>query len=138
MAATNNKGAIFRFAIIYFIIVIGFGLVIRKIVQIQHVEKPRWIALSDSLRRINKIQELEPNRGNIYSSNGELMASTVPSYYLYMDFKTPALRENGGKLFYDNLDSLSLCLSKKFHDKSESAYRKHLIRGYNQKNDTMP
>lgn len=133
MAATNNKGAIFRFAIIYFIIVIGFGLVIRKIVQIQHVEKPRWIALSDSLRRINKIQELEPNRGNIYSSNGELMASTVPSYYLYMDFQTPALRENGGKLFYDNLDSLSLCLSKKFHDKSESAYRKHLIRGYNQK-----
>lgn len=133
MAVSNNTGVIFRFAVIYFIIVIGFGLVVRKIIHIQHPEKERWLVLSDSLRKINNQQEVEPNRGNIYSCDGELMASTVPSYYLYIDFKTPALRENDGKLFYDNLDSLSYCLSRKFKDKSEAAYRNYLLRGYQQK-----
>ncbi|MDA3853423.1 MAG: penicillin-binding protein [Bacteroidales bacterium] len=133
MAASNNTGVVIRFAIVYFIVVFGFALVVRKIVHIQYSEKDRWIALSDSLRKVNKQFDVEPNRGNIYSCNGELMASTVPSYYLYMDFMTPTLQSNEGKVFYKNLDSLSYYLSRKLGDKSEDAYRRHLLKGYHQK-----
>ena len=133
MAATNKTGFVIRFAIVYFIIVIGFVLVLAKITQIQGPEREQWLALSDSLRRVHKQVDVEPNRGNIYSSNGELMASTVPSYYLFMDFQTPALRINSGKLFYDNIDSLAYCLSRMFKDKSVASYKSHLLKGYNQK-----
>ncbi len=133
MEASNRTGVVIRFAIVYFIVVLGFALAVRKIIQIQYSEKDQWIALSDSLRKVNKQINIEPNRGNIYSCDGELMASTVPSYYLYMDFLTPALRVDDGKLFYDNLDSLSYYLSRKLKDKSEGAYRRHLLKGYTQK-----
>lgn len=134
MASSKNTHIILRFAIIYFLVAIGFGLVVRKIIQIQHPEREKWLALSDSLRKIDKERDVDPSRGNIYSDEGKLMASTVPSYYLYIDFQTPALREKGGKLFKDNLDSLSLCLSRKFKDKSEAEYRSQLMKGYKSKN----
>lgn len=125
---------VLRFGIIYLFVAIGFVLVVRKVLQIQHSEKENWMALSDSLRKVDREQDLDPDRGNIYSDEGELMASTVPSYYIYMDFKTPALRDKGGELFKDNLDSLAICLSRKFEDKSKSEYRKYLMKGYQSKN----
>lgn len=130
MAVSKNTYMILRFAIIYLMVVLGFVLVVNKIIKIQHKEKKAWMALSDSLRKVDREQDLDPSRGNIYSDEGKLMASTVPSYYLYIDFETPALRDKGGKLFKDNLDSLALCLSEKFKDKSKAEYRKYLMKGY--------
>lgn len=137
MASSKNT-YIIRFAIIYFLIAIGFGLVVRKIIQIQHPERQRWLALSDSLRRVNRELEIEPTRGNIYSDEGLLMASTVPDYFLSIDFQTPALRDKGGKLFRDNLDSLAICLSIKFKDKTPTEYRNYLMQGYLSKQRNFP
>lgn len=134
MAVSKNTNMVLRFGVIYLFVLIGFILVVRKIVQIQHPERDKWIALSDSLRKVNRERDLDPNRGNIYSDEGKLMASTVPSYYLYMDFQTPALRDKGGKLFDENIDSLALCLSQKFKDKGKKEYRKYLMKGYKSKN----
>ncbi len=133
MSSTKNTHIIVRFAIIYFFVLLGFGLVVKKIITIQQVEKDEWMALSDSLRKVSRVVEVEPSRGNIFSDSGELMASTVPTYYLYMDMMTPALRLDDGALFWGNIDSLSLCLSQKMGDKTKTQYRVQLITAFKQK-----
>ena len=130
MSSFKNKHIIVRFTVIYFFIVLAFGLVINKIIQIQHAEKDQWMALSDSLRKVNRIREVEPSRGNIYSDRGELMASTVPSYYLYMDMKNPPLVADNGKIFFENLDSLSYCLAEKLGDKNKAQYKASLLKAF--------
>lgn len=138
MAASRNNNIILRFAIIYFLIAIGFVLVVRKIIQIQHPERERWLALSDSLRRVHREVEIEPSRGNIYSDEGLLMASSVPDYFLFIDFQTPALRDKNGKLFKENIDSLSIRLANKFKDKTAAEYEEYLMDGYLSKNRHFP
>ena len=108
-------------------------LIVRRIYCIQNTERDRWSALSDSLRRENVMRVIEPNRGNILSDDGSILAASIPQYKLAMDFGAENLRLNGGKVFYDNVDSLALCLSRFFGDKSKAEYKRSLIRGYEQK-----
>jgi cell division protein FtsI (penicillin-binding protein 3) len=61
-----------------------FGLaIVAKIWHLQFVEGDFWRAKADSLTtRLNKI---EPARGNIYTSDGSLLATSVPIYDLRVD-----------------------------------------------------
>lgn len=136
--AKDNKSIIIRFAIVYFIIVFAFLMVVFKLFSTQNKEKESWLKLSDSIRKVNAKIEIEPNRGNIYSCDGKLMASTVPYYYLFIDFRTKALHEDGGKLFKENIDSLSYYLSSKFNDKSQAEYKQYLENGFRQNRSRYP
>ncbi len=129
---------ILRFALVYIVIVIAFVLVVSRIWHIQHPERERWLQLSDSLRKINKEYTIEPIRGNIYSDDNRLLASSVPVYYLYIDFRTPGLRDKEGKIFFENLDTLSICLANKFRDRSASGYKEYLKKGYKDKKGNYP
>jgi cell division protein FtsI (penicillin-binding protein 3) len=73
---------------------------------------------------------VKPNRGNIYACDGRLMASSIPTYYVYMDLRVPALHEKQGKLFKENIDSVSICLSKFFGDKSAAEYKNAIVKAY--------
>ena len=78
----ERKSILTRFAIIYFLIV----LFLRRHLQnggYQYFEKDEWMELSEKLKRQGR--EIAPNRGNIFACDGQLMASTVPYYHLYMD-----------------------------------------------------
>ena len=95
---------------------------------IQFVEHDKWMALAAQNIKTNIV--VKPNRGNIYACDGRLMASSIPTYYVYMDLRVPALHEKGGKLFKDNIDSLSLCLSSFFYNKSAYEYKSLLLKAY--------
>ena len=69
--------------------------------------------------------EIEPNRGNIYSCNGKLLAGSVPHYEIRMDMAARGLTD---REFSKGLDSLAFCLSRLFADKSKEAYRNDLLR----------
>ena len=51
----------------------------------------------------------------------------IRSYY---DTRVEALHMKNGRLFKDNIDSLSLCLSRKFGDRSAGEYRRYITRAY--------
>lgn len=127
MSSTHHS-ILVRFAIVYLLMVVLFLLAIAKMVFIQVVEKDKWMAVSERLERPDK--ELPANRGNIYSHDGKLMASTIPYYYLYMDTRVEALHKDNGQEFKKNIDSLALCLSRKFGDRSAAEYRRHITKGY--------
>lgn len=126
--SSTHQSILVRFAIVYLVMVVLFLLAIYKIVVIQMVEKDKWMAVAERLERPDK--EVPANRGNIFSHDGKLMASTIPYYYLYMDTRVEALHMKNGELFKENIDSLALCLSRKFGDRSVGEYRRYITHGY--------
>jgi cell division protein FtsI (penicillin-binding protein 3) len=129
--ADIRKNIVLRFGVVYVIICLSFLLVIYKIIVIQTVERRNWLALASKNVKADIV--VKPNRGNIYACDGRLMASSIPTYYIYMDTRVPALHEKEGKLFKSNVDSLAIYLSSFFHDKTPLEYRKMLKNAYRNK-----
>lgn len=125
-----RKSILIRFAIIYIVVAMLFGVAIFRIVHIQTVERDEWLALEQRLQRSNR--SIAPNRGNIYTHDMKLLASTTPYYYVVMDTRVPALHQKNGKLFYENIDSLAYCLSQKFKDRSAADYKRQITQAYKQ------
>lgn len=124
----KRKDIVVRFGIIYLVISVFFVLVIWKIVRIQFVEGDEWLRLAENQKITDII--VKPRRGNIYTVDGRLLASSIPTYYIYMDTRVPALRQNGGELFYSRLDSVATALSDFFGDRSKPEYKRLLLNGY--------
>ena len=103
-------------------------VVLGKVVYIQRVQGAHWKGLSDSLHQ--KIEELDAQRGTIYSADSSMLSTSLPWFNIYIDFGADGLREKNGRRFTNNLDSLSLGLSSLFGDKSAAAYKRQLQKGY--------
>lgn len=134
MAEKRNK-IVLRFGIVYAIMIVLFLLVIVKIFQIQFVEGDKWIEAGS--RNFKHNIPVKANRGNIYSSDGRLLASTIPSYHIMMDTRVEALQKNKGELFYQNVDSLAIALSDYFGDRTKEQYKQMIVRGYKQKTGNL-
>ncbi len=120
-----KRDIMWRVAVVYvFMVIIGF-LIIGRIVQLQFFQGHMWRekAKANATRNIT----IEPNRGDICADDGRILASSVPYYTLRVDFKTDGLTED---IFYDGVDSLALCLSDLFKDKTKEEYQEDLVSGY--------
>src|ERR1700743_647407 len=104
-------------------------IVLGKVVYIQRAQGAYWRGLSDSLHQ--KFIELDADRGTIYSADSSMLSTSIPWFNIYIDFGADGLREKNGTRFLSNLDSLSLCLAGLFGDRTASAYKKELKKGYN-------
>lgn len=106
-----------------------FGLVIlSKVFIIQEIQGKYWRSMADSLH--TRYFTIEAARGNIYSDNGSMLCTSIPYFNIRMDMETDGLRDKDGKLFRENLDSLSICLSALFADKTAEQYRRELKKAY--------
>jgi cell division protein FtsI (penicillin-binding protein 3) len=134
--ADKRKSIVLRFGIVYFFILFLFALVVYRIVVLQFVEKDKWLEVAEKNKKTDI--RVKPNRGNIFASDGRLMASTIPTYYIYMDTRVPALHKDDGKLFKENVDSLALSLSKYFGDRSKDQYKLMLKKAYREGRGEAP
>src|ERR1700744_6115342 len=103
-------------------------LVLGKVVYIQRAQGAYWRGLSDSLHQ--KFIEMDADRGTVYSSDSSMLSTSIPYFNIYIDFGADGLREKNGKRFFENVDSLSMCLASLFNDQSAAAYNKDLRQGY--------
>jgi cell division protein FtsI (penicillin-binding protein 3) len=96
-----------------------FGLgVVFKLVNIQFAEGDKYRALAN--QRIVKDFVIPSNRGNVYSVDGNLLATSIPKYDIRFDAITPS-----NKNFEKYLNSLSDSLSK-YSGKSSAYYKNEL------------
>ena len=72
------------FAIAIIFTVIGFAIM-GKAMYIMTIKKDYWTKVASRLKRDSVC--VKPTRGNILSCDGQLMASSIPEYRIYMDFK---------------------------------------------------
>lgn len=112
-----------------FIILILFGMIIiGKVFIIQNLQGPYWRSMADSLH--TRYITVQAERGTIYSDDGKMLSASIPYFDIRMDLGADGLRQNGGRLFHRNLDSLSLCLSRLFRDRTPAEYRRELEKAY--------
>jgi cell division protein FtsI (penicillin-binding protein 3) len=81
--------------------------------------------MSDSLHK--RFIPLTAERGTIYSEDGQMLSTSIPTFDIYMDFNADGLREKKGKRFKENVDSLAIAMANYFGDKSKAAYKKELV-----------
>lgn len=129
--AGKRDSIVLRFGIVYFGIVLLFVAVLGRIIYLQTAEKDEWLAVAAKSKKTDII--VKPNRGNIFAYDGRLMASTIPTYYIYMDTRVPALRDDEGKLFKDKVDSLAISLANYFRDRTANDYKIMLKRAYRER-----
>ncbi|HEX8059751.1 MAG TPA: cell division protein, partial [Cyclobacteriaceae bacterium] len=111
-----KKSILIRVRIAFLGVVIFAICVVAKISHIQVVEGDKWKRMADDI--MFDYKTVKATRGNIYSDNGSLLATSLPFYRVAMD-PTHASRE----MFDKNIDSLSLSLSQYFRDRSKADYR---------------
>ncbi len=99
-----------------------------KAFYIQQVQGKMWRSMSDSLHQ--KLQEIDAERGTIYSEDGQMLSTSIPQFNVFIDFGAEGLREKSGKHFRENVDSLSICLANLFKDRTAGEYKQLLKQGY--------
>jgi len=110
--------------------------VLGRVAYIQNFQGKHWKSMGDSMHL--KYLPLEGERGTIYSEDGNMLSTSVPIFDIYVDFSADGLREKNGKRFKDNLDSLSICLSKLFNDRSKDDYKRLLQMSYENEDRYFP
>lgn len=112
------------------IVLLGI-IILGRSVYIQQVEGEKWLALADKQQQ--RVVELEAARGTIYSEDGSMLSTSIPYFDIYIDFGAEGLRNKEGKLFRENLDSLSIALAGLFKDRPAREYKRILQQGYQKK-----
>ena len=112
------------------------SVVLGKAFYIQRFQGSYWRSMSDSMHQ--RIVELDAERGTIYSEDGQMLSTSLPTFDIYIDFMADGLREKNGKRFKENVDSFSMALSNYFDDKSAAQYKKELQRHIKRKDRYYP
>ncbi len=119
----SRKPILTRVYLVYgFMFVISLAI-IAKILYIQLVEGEMWKAKAEKLSM--KYFNIEPNRGNIYDINGQMLATSVPLFEIRMDAASPNIPDS---IFNENVDSLAFYLSRYFKDKNKTEYKNMLVK----------
>ena len=121
----EQKKIMLRYSfIILLMVLVGIAIVFKAGV-IMFAERQYWHDVAD--RFVKENVTVRPNRGNIISSDGQLMASSLPEYRIYMDFKAGG--EVKDSLLMLHLDSICDGLHQIFPDKSAREFKNHILKG---------
>ena len=124
------KNISLRYTFIVVIMLILAVLIIVKAGFIMFAERQYWKDVAD--RFVKENVTVPPTRGNIISSDGKLMASSLPEYKIYMDFRAGGYQKSD-TLLMNHLTEIAEGLHEIFPDKSAQEFRKHILRGRRQK-----
>jgi cell division protein FtsI (penicillin-binding protein 3) len=111
-----KKSIILRVRVAFLIIGVFAIAAIARIVMIQQVDDRKWAKLAEEIDL--QYRSVPATRGNIYSDNGSLLATSLPSYRLAFD---PTIASD--QIYKKGIDSLVYKLSSHFNDRSRAYYK---------------
>jgi cell division protein FtsI (penicillin-binding protein 3) len=103
--AVEDKNISYRIYLVAFVIFLMAMAIAVKLTNIQWVEGDYYRKLAKD--RTVKTFVIPANKGNIYSADGSLLATSIPNYTIRFDAMAPKSRD-----FEAKVDSLSISLSK--------------------------
>jgi cell division protein FtsI (penicillin-binding protein 3) len=119
------KDIVFRLRIIYFVVV-AFGiLILFRAFSIGVLNRDFWLAKKQ--HQTIRLHSKEAMRGNMYSTDGSLIATSVPLYDVYLDMRVDKKKKYFLK---ESIDSLALMMSSTFKDKTQDQYRRDIRNAY--------
>ena len=96
-----HKGILLRLYLIYFIFLLAALVIIARIIDIQFVQGDYWKEQFN--KQAIKAFIIPATKGNIYSSDGSLLATSIPKFDIYFD----ALACQSDSIYYKNIDKLA-------------------------------
>lgn len=134
MSRFRNEKVMPRYMVIAFVLtIIGF-FVIGKAFYIMTAKKQYWTDVADRLKRDSV--NVNPKRGNILSSEGEIMAASIPEYRIYMDFQAGG--EEKDSIWCEERDEICMRLHEIFPEKTAAEFKKDLEEGRKKKSRYWP
>ena len=124
--AVTEKNILTRLYVVAGCLFVFAVAVMVKLVSIQMVDGDKYKKLA--MDRTEKMFTIAPNRGNLYSDDGSLLATSVSRYTIRFDAVTVK-----DKVFQENIKPLSDSLAKMF-GKSSSHYQRLFRKAKNNKN----
>jgi cell division protein FtsI (penicillin-binding protein 3) len=115
-----KKSILLRVRVAFLFAVLFAIAIVVKTAHIQFAEGEKWEAMGERISFDYK--RVKATRGNIYSDNGSLLATSLPFYKVAFDATLP-----NDNIFNKGVDSLAYNLSRFFKDKSKTDYRRMLI-----------
>ena len=122
----DRKKIIPRYKIIGYLMVLLGIMIVGKALYTATVKRDYWMKVADRLKRDSV--DVKPVRGNILSCDGRLMASSLPEFKLYMDFKAGG--EEKDSLWNEKVDSICEGLHDIFPEKSAAEFKRDLEEGH--------
>ena len=116
-----KKDIVWRVGLVYLAVFLFALLIASKVVFLKFINDNKWKEIAREVRIKN--DTIESNRGDIYSDDLRLLATSIPYYQIYIDTQVPHLTE---QVFRNNIDSLAYCLSVLFRDKPASMYKREI------------
>lgn len=117
-----------RLAIIYFLMLLMAFAVVINLITVQNIKNEKWEAVANNLK--NNTVVIEANRGNICAVDGNVLATSIPGYFVRMDMASDGVK----KVYGQQSDSLAYRLSSFYKDKSASEYKRLLDQAYRKGN----
>ena len=123
--AVNKQNIMMRYFFVVLVLsLVGIAIVVRAGI-IMFAENRYWQEVADRFVRENVT--VKPNRGNILSADGQLMASSLPEYRIYMDFKAGGKEKDS--LLMKHMDEICKGLNRIFPDRTAAQFKRHLLAG---------
>lgn len=126
MSKFDNDKVMPRYFVIAVVLTMMGVAVLGRTVYIMTAKKSYWMEVA--ARQKSDSVSVKPNRGNILSCDGQLMASSLPEYRIYMDFKAGG--EEKDSIWLEKLDSICYGLHRIFPQKSAAEFKAHLEKGH--------
>lgn len=114
-----KKSILLRVRVAFLFVMLFAVAVVVKIGHLQFVEGEKWAKMGERISFDYK--RVKATRGNIYSDNGSLLATSLPFYKIAFDATLPK-----DEIFKKGVDSLAYHLSRFFKDRSQNDYRQLL------------
>lgn len=135
MSKFNYDKIMPRYSVIAFLLTLVAVLVLARAGYIMTAKKSYWMAVASRVRQDSV--RTQPTRGNILACDGQLLASSLPEFKLYMDFKQ--LHDAGtDSLWNVKLDSICEGLHRIFPEQSAAKFKAVLMKGYHSRRTSGP
>ena len=123
--AENKRNIMTRYFFVVLVMsLIGIAIIVKGAL-IMFAERQYWQDVAD--RFVKENVTVKPNRGNILSADCKLMASSLPEYLIYIDFKAGGKEKDS--LLMLHINEICEGLHNIFPDKSAAEFKRHLLKG---------
>ena len=139
-----RKSIMRRYGVIVVALTLACVAIVGKVIYLSLVQANYWSQVSKRFTRDSLL--IEPQRGNIYDCNGQLLATSIPEYRMYMDFmvydKNEKMRIKGQKerdsILYENLDSICHGMHQIFPDINADSLKRQMLEGRKKESHHWP
>lgn len=117
---SHKSYILLRVRVAYLVALLFSFAIIYKIVEIQNLDGGKWKKKAENIGL--QYRNVKATRGNIYSDNGSLLATSLPFYKVAFD---PSLASD--RIFNNGINELSERLARQFKDYSATVYKRRII-----------